>query len=360
MIFNYVKLDKNEKIITKNSFNAKRNFNYGLAILKTLLAFSVVIAHNFKKKTTKNEIILKITEDRKLHVPSFFIMSFYFTCNDLLSLNVKLLFKRMIRLLLPYISWPIIIFTINNIVNLKYKKKLFPDTFQLLKLQLLWGSSYMAQFWFQWNLIVITFLFYIIKAIFQKNVLSILQFLLILSYISQYSGYYYKNYFRKFPSYNKYTISRLFEMIPFGVTGINLGLYKVIKYLQEVKVKTFIFSVVIYNVVKEYNIFTDIKGVSYYGINLNIESICLIFIFSLFPLNNITNNFLKKLLVLLTNYTAGIFYLHVSVRNYLKYFINDIKNGTFFGLIINYFICYCICQFGMFFFSKTQFQYLFC
>ena len=43
--------------------------------------------------------------------------------------------------------------------------------------------------------------------------------------------------------------------------------------------------------IADYNIFTNINSRNYYaGINLNIQSICLIFIFSLFPSFLITNN----------------------------------------------------------------------
>ena len=56
--------------------------DYGLGILKTYLSLLVVATHFFSRKTTKNEIILTLYDNRYIHVPSFFIMSFYFTCHN--------------------------------------------------------------------------------------------------------------------------------------------------------------------------------------------------------------------------------------------------------------------------------------
>ena len=79
-----IKCQKLKGLITlKNeSVLMKKQFNYGLAILKSYLAFLVVLSHQFSKKTTKNKIILKLTKKMNYHVPCFFIMSFYFMCNN--------------------------------------------------------------------------------------------------------------------------------------------------------------------------------------------------------------------------------------------------------------------------------------
>ena len=83
-------------------------------------------------------------------------------------------------------------------------------------------------------------------------------------------------------------------------------------------------------------IFSDLSGLSYYGIKLNILSTCLIFIFSLFPADLIKNKYFLKFLKISTNYSSGVYYLHREIRNYLRYYIKDIKYGTFNGSI--YFI----------------------
>ena len=183
-IIEYLKIQKKEVI------NSSKPFNYGLAILKTILAFLVVIAHQFKPNSTKNKLIVNIfSKNRNFHVPSFFIMSFYFTCNNLLSLNPKKILNRFIRLFIPYFGWPIIILQINRKYNQIFKAK-FPESIEALKYQLLWGDGYVGQFWFQWDLIVTTFLFVIIIFTFRKNCLFILILVLILFYYFQYTGNY--------------------------------------------------------------------------------------------------------------------------------------------------------------------------
>ena len=104
----YIRL-KTKEPSKKDEPKKLKVFNYGFAILKSIQSFLVVSAHNFKKESTKNKIILFITKERLLHVPTFFILSFYFMHNNLLSLKPKIILNRLMRLLIPYIGWPIIV-----------------------------------------------------------------------------------------------------------------------------------------------------------------------------------------------------------------------------------------------------------
>ena len=122
------------------------------------------------------------------HVPSFYIMYFYFLYNTLSSLKIKLIIKRLIRLLIPHIGWAIIFFEINRILNKKYNKK-YHDTFYHLKTQIVWGYDYNPIFYFQWDLITNTIIFTIIIFIFRKYSIFILYILFILSYALLYSRY---------------------------------------------------------------------------------------------------------------------------------------------------------------------------
>ena len=182
------------KLFPQNEKKNVKIYNYGLAILKSLLSFLVILTHYFNPKSTKNKLILNFARNRRLHVPSFFIMSFYFMQNNLLLLKMKIILNRFLRLLIPYIGWPCIIWKINHIINIIFSKR-YPDTFNDLKQQLMWGRLYLSHMWFQWNLIAITFVFIIIIFIFRRHYLFIMQIILILSYISQYSGYYLNNKF---------------------------------------------------------------------------------------------------------------------------------------------------------------------
>lgn len=338
--------------------NKVKEINHGLSILKSLLSFSVVLAHCFDRNSTSNKIIQNFKPKRPIHVPSFFIISFNFMCNNLLSQNINLLLQRIIRLIIPYIMWPIIIWIINNLLHLKYKNIIPPD-FHLLKIQLLWGHGFMQQFWFQWDLIVITIIFFLIVLLSNKYFLFILQTILIVSYIFQYSKFNYTHLVLYFPKYGIVTLGRVFEMIPLGATGLILGYYKVLNTLNKYKIKTLIYSIIIYKVITNYNIFVNTNGFGYNGISLNIRSICVIFLFNVFPSNKIKNKYLKKFLNKATINSAGVYYLHISIHQYFRNYFQQMKKLTFSGAIINYIICYIICTLGIMIFGNTKSKYLF-
>ena len=353
----YIRL-KTKEPSKKDEPKKLKIFNYGLALLKCVQAFLVVSAHNFKSGST-NKIVLFITKERGLHVPIFFILSFYFMHNNLLSLKPKIILNRLIRLLIPYGGWPIIIWIINHYWNKKYNSN-FAVSFEELKLQLLWGHNFLAIYWFLWNLIAITILFTIIIFIFRKHSIFILQIVLILCYISQYSGYYYYKIMKKFTYRPAITIGSFFEGTPFAVTGFILAHYKIIDTLQNNKIKTLILSMIIYNFFDYYNIFIKTEGAFYPGFKRNILANCIIFIFSLFPSDKITNKYTAKFLQTITNYTGPVYYLHIPIRDYLSYYNNEIKNLTFRGVFIDYFACYCVGFLGTLIFGKTPVKYLFC
>ena len=91
---------------------------------------------------------------------------------------------------------------------------------------------------------------------------------------------------------------------------------------------------------------------------MNCKSLCLIFIFSLFP-SDIKNVVIENIVKYFTSYTGGVYYLHKTTFLYLKGLLKSFKNGTFSGLIINYIICYIICFIGMKIFGKTKIKNLF-
>ena len=127
-------------------------------------------------------------------------------------------------------------------------------------------------------------------------------------------------------------------MLPFATTGFTPGLYKILSSIEKHKLKTIFFSVLIYKTISNYNILINLKGVTYYGIYQNLQALCMIFIFTLFPSDKIKNNVVEKLLTILINYSAGVFYLYMSVLSYFKCYFEDIKKGIFLGIIISYFI----------------------
>lgn len=340
------------KVISDN----KKFIHFGFAILKNILAFYVIVSHCFNYNSTENKIILFIVKSRRIHVPSFFILSFYFNHNTLISSDIQKKRNRFKRLLIPYLGWPIIIFIFNNILHYNnIYGKVF--SFKILLIQLITGGkSGLFHFWFLLDLIFITFIFHLIIFFFRNNYLFILNIILLFAYFVQYS-----NLSRIIinHTYKYHAVCRVHEMIPFAVTGFTLNSLKVLKILENYKINTIIFSLIIYNLVRDYEIFAHFFGVVYHGIKLNVSSVCIIMIFSNFPLKNIKYKYLADVLKYLTNYSAGIFYLHQVVHFYSNNFIYDIRKGNLLGIINIYFICYLISISGAFIFRNTIIKNLF-
>ena len=315
-----------------NNKNTKKNY-YGLSILKFLLAFDVINCHCFKRKSTSNKFILYLLNSNKLHVPSFIIMSFYFTHNSLISLDLNKIYRRLERLFIPYLGWPIILFILSNFINI-FCKKIPLISFKNLYYQIVLGNApnIPLHFWFLFDMIVTTNFFIFIIISMKNHYIFIFLMFMIFSYYLQYSNI----NLIFFNSNRQPSLGKENEFIPFAVTGF-IFIYKIIQY---------------------YEIFANIKGVQYSGLKLNACSICIIIMFSLYSLE-LNNNYLKVLKAL-TNFTGGIYYIHRIVQRYFRYILYEIKNGTFFGIILIYLFSYIICFLGTLIFGKTKAKYLFC
>ena len=86
----------------------------GIELLRIYLSILVVNTHCFKNPQKIKNIILSRILRNGLHVPTFFIISFYFFQNNLFSRNLDKYKKRFQRLLIPYLFWPVIIWIIIN------------------------------------------------------------------------------------------------------------------------------------------------------------------------------------------------------------------------------------------------------
>ena len=146
-----MKVNKNETI---------KKIHLGFSILKFLLAFDVIRSHCFKEKSTSNKLILYLTKKRRVHVPSFTIMSFYFTHNTLISFDLNKIYKRFERLLIPYLGWPFFIFITNNFLFI-FCRINFRCTFKNLIYQIILAQApnMTFHFWFIFDLISFTSFF---------------------------------------------------------------------------------------------------------------------------------------------------------------------------------------------------------
>ena len=336
----------------------EKKIDYGLSILRSVLAFYVIRSHCLGNNIIKNKFLFFIFgKRRRVHVPTFFIMSFYFNFKALSSINSKIISKRFERLLIPYIFWPIIVFSINNIIS-KYFGFNLKCSFKTLIIQLIFGFGIISPLYFQFCLIITTFLFLFVLYLFKNYYLCILNLLMMFAYFLQYSKYL-SNAFSQYKLEFHYSIDRELELIPYAITGLNLKAFNIINNLKQFQLQTFIFSLIIFFFVDNFDVISVVNDY-YSGIKLNVLSINLILIFSsLFPSEIFQNKYIKYFVEYITRYTAGIYYLHIPIYSYFSKYIISMKKGTIGGLFMIYIISYSICHLGMLLSGKTKARNLF-
>ena len=150
--------------------------------------------------------------------------------------------------------------------------------------QIILGYGIIDPLWFQIDLIATIILFLIIIYIFKVNYLTVFYFLMIIIYFVEYSKFHEKlfKYFKRHPTF---TIIRTIMVFPFAVIGFTFGAFNIINKIKNFRFQAFIFSIIIFILVDYFIVFKNLGD--YNGIDLNILSICLIFVFSSLPLEKI-------------------------------------------------------------------------
>lgn len=341
---------QNNKIIDR------KEKNIGIEILRIYLSLLVVNSHCYNRKSNNFPLIISKILKNRLHVPTFFIVSFYFFQKSLISRNLDKFKLRLQRLLLPYLFWPVILWIINKIIN-NYFNIEFKISIENLKDQLLTGHQFNEVFWFQWNLIFETFLFVVVELICHKYILYFLINIGLIAYFFQYSEY---NYiiFSCFDYEKKYTFGRFAEILPFSISGFYLAYFKLISFMQNNRIRTIYICLLIIILISKYNFLLDPNGFGYEGFKLHILSINLFIIFSMIS-NKLFPKKVHKIIMKISKFTPGIYYLHVPVMKYFRNIFYFIKNGKIYGALFIFLLCYFICIIGNSIFRKTKLINLF-
>ena len=133
----------------------KNTRNYGIEILRMIMAFLVIIEHFYKPKNiTLQRIIIRL----RFHVPTFLIISFYYLNNNLVNRKVDKIKERLKRLLIPYLFYPIIIYIIYNLLHIFFHFEYLRKSLYQLVIQIIVGRLLCSELWFQFNLILLLFL----------------------------------------------------------------------------------------------------------------------------------------------------------------------------------------------------------
>jgi len=333
----------------------KPSRNLGIEMLRMFLCFRIVLLHY----CSPNNKIIKSLKRNRFQVSCFFFISFYFLFPILSNRDNKKLRIRLERLLIPYIIYPFVIWIINDLMFLLIKFNRYNRLLTLndLKKQLIIGRGIygISILWFHFNLILFTIFFSITSFILQNYFLTIFQTLALITYILQYTQINYL-YFIQYTENIWMSVGNLVETFPIAIIAFSISNIYIKPVLLKNRKKFFFFSIFLFFIISNYDIFSNIKGFSSNGIKHIFTSLFLFISFSIIPFD-ILNSKILVIINQITRYTQGIYCLHFLFQYYLK--LKFDKEGTFIGCIFLYIISYFVSLIGFKIFSQTKLKFLF-
>lgn len=338
-------------LISKNK-HPKKNIYLGIQILRMIFSFNIVVDHCLNIIYQNKIIYFFCIMGIKYYVPTFFFISFYFSYKTFSSRNIIKLKERLLRISVPYIIWPCIMWMKYNFVN-RIKDLEDTNKYKYLLYQLIIGKPFHPVFWFQFCLLFWSILIIILLLSFKHIYNFIMLFILIIIlYLNRFGliNLLFKNYK---PIISR-SIKELFKTILYIMSGYFFGSIEILEKSFVVKIKIIILLFIFVFLFKypkyEYN-----------NENIVIQFIVIIiFIASSFIIQDlIKNKFILSYIKHLTNFTGGIYYLHWDMKYRTLANISSIKKGTFISCLVIYLICYFFCFFNYKIFKKTIFKYLF-
>lgn len=351
-MINCCQKEQNIDIRIINKYN--KSIILGIEILRTYMCFSIVILHFLKEQFQNNFLTKFIFHCQPFYVPTFFLISFYFSFKTFAAKkkNINKIKERFIRIIIPYIIWPILLWSRNILVN--YKNIKFDYIlFKAIFFQLLIGYDFYAVFWFQFDLIVITIIITIIIFSFNNCYDIIFKIAFLFFYIIN------KKYEEKLSIYKQIgSIKPLLSSFIYSLTGFFLGSKSILKKFNKKKYMIFMFlvpAIFLIFIHKELINFS----IRFRIIVINIVITFLFIIFGIMPFDYINNTLLIKIIKQITSFTGGIYYIHYGVRTIFSTYFKIFDIGDLKSCLINYLVCYFICYLGSIIFINSYLRFLF-
>lgn len=165
-----------------------------------------------------------------------------------------------------------------------------------------------------------------------------------------------ENYLYNFQEKIRKPLNNTLNQLPLAIAGFYFSSLNLVKNLKNYEYASFIpvihfLTIIIFF---KYQVFIGMSDFS--GIENILAAIILFYGFYLLPLDN-TNPKIKNIIRNTTNYTQGIYCLHIIIGIYVSLTIN--KQRNLFGAIITYIISYIISFCLMKICRKTKLKYLF-
>ena len=329
----------------------KKSYNYsinkkilGIEILRVILSFMVVLDHLYKGKNFRHYYYIIY-----YHIPTFFLISFFFTYKTFTSFNINKIKSRLERLFIPYFSWTIIPWILNffYFYILDFQRC---HSIEFLIISLINGHELNSVLWFQNILILLTILFLIVIFIFKKKYFIIFYILTLSSYSCQYSGINFIFFTSNFKGISAATFGRFVEAFPNAIIGFYLSSIDIITKAKKNIIKVSFICITTLVFITKYHYYDKLDSLynfRYAGFRLNIAAICIFIFFSLLPFEKIKSKIIINIISKITSYTGGIYFIHKLLgKGYFCSHILRIKRGNLFFCIIIYLLSYIISAIG--------------
>ena len=269
-------------------------------------------------------------------------MSFLLTAKIFLTKNPPSFKKRIYRLTVPLLGWGVIYLLfylgIQVVTGINiYQSKTITDYIRTS----LTGHA----MWYQIDLIVLSFVFFMIFYVFKKRIgIVFINCLLVVSLCLQYSGINYE-IFNECQQY-KYILGRLCEMLPYAIIGLDLAYFsvhqKAEKHRIAVIVCSLVGSVLILNIILPIGVFfrgpSNVPGFGYAGGIGIVFSLLMIVGAYLIPQSWFSKS-MKRCISFLSPFTLGIYCIHYLIGQLITL---KTEETSFLMCIFIFVICYLI------------------
>lgn len=312
-----------EKIVEKNK-NNNNSINLGIQILRMVFSFFILLRHCYKENSYEKYFNYF---PFRVYTSTFFMISFYFSYKCFISRNVSKISQRLKRIFIPYIIWPYIFHIRNLAIKFFYVKKL-EIQFKIIFYQLIIGCGIHNIFWFQFNLILVSLLFIIIILLFKTKYMIILSILGIFSYIFKYFGYSNK-ILMKYNDIAQFSTKYIAGAYVLALTGFILSKFNIINLCQKNRQRLIAKSIAFLFLIKAYSNSIIINFPYLLGFLIIFVAFNFFIISTMLPFDKINNNKLIFIFKQMTNYTGGIYYIHIPIMIIMRDYFEIIKNKTF-------------------------------
>lgn len=339
--------------LVKKSLSLKKNVILGVQILRMIYAYLIVVLHFGHNTGQLYNFCWKYID---FYVTSFFLISFYFSFKVFSSRYIAKVKERFIRLLFPYIFWPLFIFIKRK--YRAYKRGMScQHSYKDLYYQFLVGNPIHGLMWYLFDLIFLSLFFAVIAFLFKDYHLYFLYFLFFLILIYNYT-HFHDRFMQQFPRYHiQHSFEIIHEALTFSITGYILGSLNLLRKLTRKKIAFIIFAPIFYVVRYHQEVFDYFPGFNVLFNDIFIS--CIFIFFGTIPFKHYTPKIIFRWINILTRHTGGIYYIHTQTYEYLTEYFGSVAKKDLKATIVIYATSYAVCEIGSQIFKKYRLKYIF-